>query len=142
MTEFKLTENDQKYNTLMEQLCALGYEEQLNNMTKGMEIVNLIIQEHLDTTKLTFPYDSFKAFKEIAKSGEYDLDDEEEDEVNNPFPQYKTTKDYVKACLHGEITILGIEPDECNNGSNMKSLLKSESEIETHAFFPHKALIS
>ena len=112
MTEFKLTENDQKYNTLMEQLCSLGYEKQLDNMTKGMEIVNLIIQEHLDTTKLTFPYGSFEAFTESAKSGEYDLDDDEEDEVNNPFPQYKTTKDYVKACLHGKITILGIEPDE------------------------------
>lgn len=112
MTEFKLTENDQKYNTLMEQLCALGYEKQLDNMTKGMEIVNLIIQENLDTTKLTFPYDSFKAFTEMAKSGEYDLEDDEEDILNNPFPQYKTTKDYVRACLHGEITILGIEPDE------------------------------
>lgn len=104
MTEFKLTENDQKYNTLMKQLCALGYEEQLDNMTKGMEIVNLIIQENLDTTKLTFPYDSFKAFTEIAKSGEYDLDDDEEDdEYSKNYIPFANTKELVRAYLHGEV---------------------------------------
>lgn len=112
MTEFKLTENDQKYNTLMEQLCALGYEEQLDNMTKGMEIVNLIIQENLDTTKLTFPYGSFEAFTEIAKSGEYDLDDDEEDdEYSKNYIHFANTKELVRAYLHGEVVgLLDIEP--------------------------------
>lgn len=109
MAEFKLTENDKKYNILMEQLCALGYEEQLDNMTKGMEIIDLIDKEHLDITKLTFPYDSFEAFRKTVESGEYDLDDD--DKYNENYIPFANTKELVRAYLHGDITgLLDIEP--------------------------------